>query len=125
MSRRTPGGEDLEPIIIGSCQIDLAAHTVTRAVPAAKAARGPAVPAGEGRDVRLTPTEWALLEVLLRHPGKLVSQRQLLTTVWGPSTPDSHYLREYMARLRRKLEPDPSRPRHLLTEPGMGCRFRP
>ncbi|WP_239334225.1 response regulator [Frankia sp. CiP3] len=125
VSRRTPGGEDLEPIIIGNCQIDLAAHTVTRAVPAAKAAHGPAVPAGEGRDVRLTPTEWALLEVLLRHPGKLVSQRQLLTTVWGPSTPDSHYLREYMARLRRKLEPDPSRPRHLLTEPGMGCRFRP
>jgi two-component system KDP operon response regulator KdpE len=126
VSRRTPGSEDLEPITIGNHRIDLAAHTVTCTAPATAAEDSDAGgPGEEDRNVRLTPTEWALLEVLLRHPGKLVSQRQLLTTVWGPSAPDSHYLREYMARLRRKLEPDPSRPRHLLTEPGMGCRFQP
>jgi len=77
-------------------------------------------------DVRLTPTEWHLLEVLLRHPGKLLSQRQLLTEVWGPGYENaSGNLRLYMAQLRRKLEADPSRPRHLLTEPGMGYRFQP
>ena len=79
-----------------------------------------------GDDVRLTPTEWHLLEVLLRHPGKLLSQRQLLTEVWGPGYETAQgNLRLYMAQLRRKLEPDPARPRHLLTEPGMGYRFEP
>ncbi|WP_131747336.1 response regulator [Frankia sp. Cppng1_Ct_nod] len=126
VSRRTPGGEDPSPITVGNCRIDLAARTATCTTPAlARTAAEGRVLDGEDRNVRLTPTEWALLEVLLRHPGKLVSQRQLLVTVWGPSASDSHYLREYMARLRRKLEPDPSRPRHLLTEPGMGCRFQP
>ena len=77
-------------------------------------------------EVRLTPTEWHVLEVLVRHPGKLVSQRQLLTEVWGPAyTAETHYLRVYLAQLRRKLEPDPAKPRHLLTEPGMGYRFYP
>ena len=77
-----------------------------------------------GQDVRLTPTEWQLLEVLVRHTGRLVTQRQLLAEVWGPSYQnEAHYLRVYVANLRRKLEPDPSRPRHLLTEPGMGYRF--
>lgn len=76
--------------------------------------------------VHLTPTEWRLLDVLLRNPGKLVAQQQLLTTVWGPAyKSETHYLRQYMAQLRRKLEADPSRPRHLLTEPGMGYRYRP
>ncbi|HEX3610882.1 MAG TPA: response regulator [Sporichthyaceae bacterium] len=76
--------------------------------------------------VRLTPTEWHLLELLLRNPGKLVTQRQLLTQVWGPHAGnESHYLRQYLAQLRRKLEPDPGRPVHLLTEPGMGYRFQP
>jgi two-component system KDP operon response regulator KdpE len=76
--------------------------------------------------VRLTPTEWKLLEMLVRHPGKLISQRQLLTKVWGPAyTRESSYLRVYMGQLRRKLERDPSRPQHLLTEPGMGYRFMP
>lgn len=78
----------------------------------------------EGRDVRLTPTEWHLLEVLVRNGGKLVSQKQLLQEVWGPSYgTETNYLRVYMAQLRRKLEADPSRPRHFITEPGMGYRF--
>ncbi|WP_055565088.1 MULTISPECIES: response regulator [Streptomyces] len=77
-----------------------------------------------GRDVRLTPTEWQLLEILIRHPGRLIPQRQLLLDVWGPSHgTKTNYLRVYMAQLRRKLETDPSRPRHLITEPGMGYRF--
>lgn len=76
--------------------------------------------------VRLTPTEWHLLEILLRNPGKLISQRQLLTEVWGAKyLKETHYLRQYMAQLRKKLEPDPGRPVHLLTEPGMGYRFQP
>ena len=78
------------------------------------------------RAIRLTPTEWHLLEVLLRNPGKLLTQRQLLTEVWGPGYADaSGNLRLYMAQLRRKLEPDPARPRWLLTEPGMGYRYQP
>ena len=76
--------------------------------------------------VRLTPTEWHLLEILLRNPGKLVSQRHLLQEVWGPRYgTETNYLRQYMAQLRRKLEADPAHPRHLLTEPGMGYRFAP
>ncbi len=79
---------------------------------------------GAGQPVRLTPTEWQLLEVLVRHAGKLVTQRQLLKDVWGPSYGDeSNYLRVHMAHLRRKLEPDRSRPRYFITEPGMGYRF--
>jgi two-component system KDP operon response regulator KdpE len=79
-----------------------------------------------GEDVHLTPTEWGLLEVLARNSGRLVSQRQLLQDVWGPAyATESHYLRVYFAQLRRKLEPEPSRPRHLITEPGMGYRFEP
>ncbi|MGW1765070.1 response regulator [Streptomyces sp. NPDC002073] len=78
----------------------------------------------DGRDVRLTPTEWHLLEVLVRNTGKLVSQKQLLQEVWGPSYgTETNYLRVYMAQLRRKLEADPSHPRHFITEPGMGYRF--
>jgi len=76
--------------------------------------------------VRLTPTEWGLLSELVRTPGRLVSHRQLLQAVWGPSYErESHYLRVYMGQLRRKLEPDPTQPRHLVTEPGMGYRFTP
>jgi two-component system, OmpR family, KDP operon response regulator KdpE len=78
----------------------------------------------DGAEVRLTPTEWHLLEVLVRNAGRLVSQKQLLREVWGPAyETETHYLRVYVAQLRRKLEPDPSRPRHLLTEAGMGYRF--
>ncbi|MEU4545132.1 response regulator [Nonomuraea dietziae] len=76
--------------------------------------------------VRLTPTEWHFLELLLRNPGKLISQRQVLTEVWGSAyLKETNYLRQYMAQLRRKLERDPARPDHLLTEPGMGYRFQP
>ena len=79
-----------------------------------------------GGDVRLTPTEWQLLEVLVRNSDRLVTQRQLLQEVWGPGyQTEANYLRVYVANLRRKLEPDPSAPRFLLTEPGMGYRFRP
>ncbi|HTI20782.1 MAG TPA: response regulator [Kutzneria sp.] len=77
-----------------------------------------------GSEVHLTPTEWGVLEVLVRNRGRLVAQKQLLQDVWGPQyATESHYLRVYLAQLRRKLEPEPSRPRHLLTEPGMGYRF--
>jgi two-component system KDP operon response regulator KdpE len=90
--------------------IDLAAKRVTG-------------PAGE---IRLTPTEWHLLEVLTRYPDKLVSQRQLLREVWGPQyESETNYLRVHLANLRRKLEPDPARPRYLITEPGIGYRFTP
>jgi len=79
-----------------------------------------------GADVRLTPTEWQLLEVLVRNPDRLVTQRQLLQEVWGPGyLNEASYLRVYVANLRRKLEPSPSRPRYLLTEAGMGYRFCP
>jgi two-component system KDP operon response regulator KdpE len=79
-----------------------------------------------GVEVHLTPTEWGILEMLVRHSGRLVTQRQLLTEVWGPAyLKETHYLRVYLAQLRRKLEPDPSRPRYFVTEPGMGYRFEP
>ncbi|GAA3649154.1 response regulator [Nonomuraea antimicrobica] len=76
--------------------------------------------------LRLTPTEWHILEILLRNPGKLIPQRYLLTEVWGSKhVKETHYLRQYMAQLRKKLERDPARPRHLITEPGMGYRYTP
>ena len=75
-------------------------------------------------EVRLTPTEWGLLQALVTRPGRLVSQRQLLREVWGPAyATETHYLRVYMGNLRRKLEPEPSRPRYFITEPGMGYRY--
>ncbi|MER5490283.1 response regulator transcription factor [Streptomyces sp. LE64] len=77
-----------------------------------------------GHDVRLTPTEWHILEILVTNPGRLVGGRELLHEVWGPSHSDkSHYLRVYLAQLRRKLEPDPPHPRYFITEPGRGYRF--
>ena len=80
----------------------------------------------DGAVMRLTPTEWALLSALVRAPGRLVGQRQLLQSVWGPAYErETHYLRVYMAQLRRKLEPDAAHPRYLHTEPGMGYRFTP
>jgi two-component system KDP operon response regulator KdpE len=78
----------------------------------------------DGAEVHLTPTEWGLLEILARNPGRLVSQKRLLQDVWGPThVGESQYLRVYLAQLRRKLEADPSRPRHLITEAGMGYRL--
>jgi len=90
--------------------IDLSAGRVTR----------------DGADVKLTPTEWHLLEVLARHAGRVVDHGRLLTEVWGPAYQEqTNYLRVYMATLRRKLEPDAANPRHLLTEAGRGYRFEP
>jgi two-component system KDP operon response regulator KdpE len=110
---------------IGSCQVDLAAHTVVRQHLEDRAGSDGDEPA-EAEPVHLTRTEWRMLEVLLRSAGRLVPSSELLTELWGPGTEDSaHYLRFHMARLRRKLEDDPPRPRHLLTEPGMGYRFQP
>jgi two-component system KDP operon response regulator KdpE len=101
---------------LGQTTIDLAARTALR-----RPAGG-----GEPATVRLTKTEWRMLEVLLRSPGQLVSSARLLTELWGPGAENStHYLRFHMAGLRRKLEEDPPRPRHLLTEPGMGYRYQP
>ena len=90
--------------------VDLAARRVVR----------------DGVAVRLTPTEWHVLELLVRNPGKLVTQQQLLREVWGPAYDEqTNYLRVYLAQLRRKLEPTPARPRYLVTEPGIGYRFEP
>jgi two-component system, OmpR family, KDP operon response regulator KdpE len=114
VSRRANQADDNPIVAFGQTTVDLAARRVTIADGAANV------------EVRLTPTEWHLLEVMLRHPGKLLSQRQLLTEVWGPGYETAGgNLRVYMTQLRRKLEPDPGRPRHLLTEPGMGYRFQP
>ncbi|HUR15432.1 MAG TPA: response regulator [Mycobacteriales bacterium] len=108
--RAAPATEDLPVVVTPHFTVDLVARRVTAS-------------AGE---VRLTPTEWHLLEVLVRHPGRMVSQTALLQQVWGPAyTKETHYLRVYLAQLRRKLEPDPSHPLHLITEPGMGYRFEP
>ncbi len=77
-----------------------------------------------GEEIRLTPTEWHLVEVLVRNPSKLVTQQQLLHEVWGPEYgKESNYLRVFMAQVRRKLEPEPAHPRYFITEPGMGYRF--
>jgi two-component system, OmpR family, KDP operon response regulator KdpE len=79
-----------------------------------------------GDEVHLSPTEWGVLEYLVRHPGMLITQQQLLREVWGPAYgTEGHYLRVYLGHLRRKLEPEPSRPRYLVTEPGRGYRFEP
>jgi two-component system, OmpR family, KDP operon response regulator KdpE len=113
VSRRAAPGDSNPSVTFGHTTVDLAARRVT-------------VRDGDHSiEVRLTPTEWHLVEVLLRHPGKLLSHRQLLTEVWGPGYDTAGgNLRVYMAQLRRKLEADPARPRHLLTEPGLGYRFQ-
>ena len=127
--RRTGTAEDLPRIRLGDLVVDLAAKRVIRQapVPAGMDAAGPdPADRAPADDIRLTPTEWHLLEVLLRNPGKLLSRNQLLTEVWGPGYADATgNLRLYMAQLRRKLEPDPARPRWLITEPGMGYRYQP
>ena len=111
VGRRAIGEGDEPRFRLGDLVVDLAAR---RVIPR------------DGADIRLTPTEWHLLEVLLRHPGKLLGRQYLLKEVWGPGYADAAgNLRLYMAQLRRKLEPDPARPRWLLTEPGMGYRFQP
>jgi two-component system, OmpR family, KDP operon response regulator KdpE len=109
VTRRTTTPEPDSQYSIGDHDIDLANKKVTG-----------------GQPVHLTPTEWHILELLLRNPGKLITQRELLRQVWGPTAEgQAHYARQYLAHLRRKLEPDPARPRHLLTELGMGYRYQP
>jgi DNA-binding response OmpR family regulator len=100
---------DLSPVSIGDVEIDRAERRVRR----------------DGTEVHLTPTEWGMLEMLVRNRGKLVGREELLKEVWGPAyAKETHYLRVYLAQLRRKLENDPSRPVHLITEAGMGYRFQ-
>jgi two-component system KDP operon response regulator KdpE len=103
-------GEEGPTIDVGDFQVDLTNQKVTRG----------------GAPVRLTPREWAILQLLVRNPGRLITQQQMLAKIWGPGyDTETHYLRVYMGQLRRKLEADPARPRHLLTEAGMGYRFEP
>ena len=110
MLRRSAPADDQPAVHFGEACVDLAATRATM----------------RGEDVRLTPTEWRLLELLVRHPGRLLSQRHILEQVWGPGYENAQgNLRLYIAQLRRKLEEEPSRPRHLRTEPGMGYRFEP
>jgi two-component system KDP operon response regulator KdpE len=140
--RRTPAAEAPPRIRLGDLTIDLAAKRVSHGAATGTRPRSeadpeppsadpkPTLPAQDAppqdSDIRLTPTEWHLLEVLLRNPGKLLSHRQLLHDVWGPGYDNAGgNLRLYMAQLRRKLEPDPARPRWLITEPGMGYRYQP
>lgn len=109
-SRRSPAQREAPTVETADFVVDLAARKVVR----------------DGQEVRLTPTEWNILELLVRNAGKLVSQQQLLTQVWGQAyAKETQYLRVYLAQLRRKLEQDPARPRHLHTEAGMGYRFDP
>ena len=109
--RRAAPAAEQPKVVTDAFSIDLAAKTVTRT---------------DGEAVHLTPIEWSLLEVLVRNPERLVTQRHLLQEVWGPDyETETNYLRVHLAHLRAKLEPDPSRPRYLITEPGMGYRFEP
>jgi two-component system KDP operon response regulator KdpE len=113
VTRRSSEPDVFEPVQLGRWIVDLNDHMILE-------------PAAPERQVHLTPIEWQLLQALVRHPGRLVSQRQLLEEVWGPTYVDqTHYLRQYVKALRHKLEDDPTRPRHLITEPGMGYRFQP
>jgi two-component system KDP operon response regulator KdpE len=110
LRRASPHASDRPIVNTDSFTVDLSAHRVTTA-------------SGE---VRLTPTEWHLLEILIRHPRQLVTHRQLLQEVWGPAYgTQTNYLRVYMSQLRRKLEADPTHPRHIITTPGTGYRFEP
>ena len=112
LTRRLPQ-EPAAPVVhLGPVTIDLAAHSVTRDTT-------------EGhKQIRLTPTEWQVIEILIRNAGKLVTRQTILTTIWGTEhAEDTGYLRLYVSQLRRKLEDDPTNPQHLLTEPGMGYRL--
>ena len=115
VTRRAPTGSEEVRAVIGDVKIELPGRRLSARVPD-----------NGSPDVRLTPTEWQLLEVLIRNPGRLVTQREMLRSIDRADVGDqSHYLRQFMNQLRRKLEPDPARPRYLMTEPGMGYRFQP
>jgi two-component system KDP operon response regulator KdpE len=131
VTRRSIEPEPAEPVQVGRWTVDLSDHSIYETLEGHVG--GNDVPpevtkqlAAHAPQVHLTPTEWQLLQALVRHPGRLVSQRQLLQEVWGPTyVEQGHYLRQYVKALRQKLEDDPSRPRHLITEAGMGYRFQP
>jgi two-component system KDP operon response regulator KdpE len=112
LTRRLPQ-HDSDPVVtFGDVSVDLAARSIVRTID------------GEPSHVRLTPTEWQVLELLIRNAGKLVTRQTLLTKIWGTEhVSDTGYLRLYVSQLRKKLEPDPSAPRYLLTEAGMGYRL--
>jgi two-component system KDP operon response regulator KdpE len=108
--RRPAPASEMAVVVTPDLRVDLGAKRVAK----------------DGQDVHLTPTEWHLVEILVRNAGKLIGQRHLLQEVWGPRyEQETNYLRVYMAQIRRKLEPDPTRPRYFFTEPGMGYRFEP
>lgn len=111
LTRRTAATTvETSVVRFGDVEVDLSARLANR----------------DGKAVRLTPTEWRILETLLRHPRSLVTRETLLTAVWGPTfQTDPSYLRLYLSQLRKKLEPVPAEPRYLLTEAGMGYRFVP
>ncbi|QFQ30230.2 response regulator [Janibacter melonis] len=112
LTRRVPQAAETPAVRLGEVTVDLAARSVVRE--------------GEGgrQHVRLTPTEWQVLEILVRNPGRLVTRQTLLTSIWGSEhVADTGYLRLYVSQLRKKLEPDPAHPRHLITEAGMGYRL--
>ncbi|MEO7587723.1 MAG: response regulator transcription factor [Arachnia sp.] len=113
LTRRVLPQEDAPPSArLGDITIDLAARVISRSTPGGQEA------------IRLTPTEWAVLDLLVRNAGKLVTRRTLLADIWGSEhITDTGYLRLYISQLRKKIEPDPARPRFLLTEPGMGYRL--
>lgn len=112
LTRRVPQEEALPVVRLGDVMIDLAARSVTR-----ESAEG-------HRQVRLTPTEWQMIDILIRNAGKLVTRQTLLTTIWGTEhAEDTGYLRLYVSQLRKKLEPVPAAPVHIITEPGMGYRL--
>lgn len=114
LTRRLPNSDAPATVRFGHVVVDLASTIVTRS------------DGGVSSVVRLTPTEWQVLETLITNAGKLVTRQTLLTEIWGPAhLTDTGYLRLYMAQLRKKLEPEPARPRYLLTESGMGYRFQP
>ena len=129
VTRRTTEPERVEPVQLGRWTVDLSDHVIYANLPANAGASDTQLESHieePAQQVHLTPTEWQLLQALVRHPGRLVSQRQLLQEIWGPTyVEQSHYLRQYVKALRHTLEDDPTRPRHLVTEPGMGYRFQP
>ena len=129
VTRRTTEPELVEPVHLGRWTVDLRDHVIYETLPANGGASDTQLESHieePAQQVHLTPTEWQLLQALVRHPGRLVSQRQLLQEIWGPTyVEQSHYLRQYVKALRHTLEDDPTRPRHLVTEPGMGYRFQP
>ena len=124
---RRPSPEEA-PLVaeVGAYTVDLSRCTVRLRAPDSGGSAAELSEAELPEAVRLTPTEWRVLALLIGHPGRLVTGRQILDEVWGPGHESkTNYLRVYLAGLRRKLEPDPAHPRHLLTEPGMGYRFQP